>query len=137
MEFKSPQINLYVTDLTRSRAFYEKLGFKLTFTAEIEGEAVHHELVLDGFKLGVASKTSANKVHGLTPGTNTGSEIALWTEDTDLALQYVLENGGTLLSEAHDFLTDLRSGWVYDPDGNPIQLVCRKNPAAADMSGTH
>lgn len=132
MEFKSPQINLYVTDLARSRTFYEKLGFKLTFTAEIEGEVVHHELVLDGFKLGLASRTSANKVHGLTPGTNTGSELALWTEDTDLALQYLLENGGTLLSAAHDFLNDLRSAWINDPDGNPVQLVCRRKSAAGE-----
>lgn len=53
---------------------------------------------------------------------------------SDLALQYVMENSGTLLSEAHDFLTDLHSGWVFDPEGNPIQLVWRKKPAAADIS---
>ncbi|CAH1192335.1 hypothetical protein PAECIP111892_00922 [Paenibacillus auburnensis] len=125
MEFKSPQINLYVSDLAASREFYEMLGFKLTFTAEVEGQAVHHEFVLDGFKVGLATKESTHKIHGLTPGANSGSEIVLWTEDTDLAVQYVLENGGVLLSEPHDFLNGLRSGWVQDPDGNPIQIVSR------------
>ncbi|MBY0009723.1 VOC family protein [Paenibacillus typhae] len=126
MEFKTPQINLYVKDLAASRAFYEKLGFKLAFTAEMEGEPVHQEFVLDGFKVGLASRTSANQVHGLNPGTERASELVLWTEDTDSAIRYVLENGGTLQREPHDFLNGLRAGWVRDPDGNPIQLVCRK-----------
>ena len=53
----------------------------------------------------------------------------------------MLENGGTLLSEAHDFLHDLRSAWVSDPDANPVQLVCRRKPAVrrskpVKLSGT-
>jgi catechol 2,3-dioxygenase-like lactoylglutathione lyase family enzyme len=126
MEFKNPQINLYVDNLEKSRNFYEKLGFKLNFTATIEGKSVHHELILDGFKLGIATKESTHELHGLTPGKNSGCEIVLWTEDTDLAIQYLLENGAALLSIPHDFLNNLRSGWVLDPDGNPIQIVCKR-----------
>ena len=126
MEFKTPQINLYVENLEASREFYEKLGFKLHFTAEIEDKAVHHELLLDGFTLGIATMESAREVHGLAPGKNSGCEIVLWTEDTDLAIQYLLENGATMLSKPHDFLDHLRSGWVQDPDGNPIQIVCKR-----------
>jgi hypothetical protein len=88
--------------LTISKSFYEKLGFKLNFTATIEGEAVHHELLLDGFNLGIATKESTRKIHGLNPGKNSGCEIVLWTEDTDQAIQYILENGATLLSNGYD-----------------------------------
>ncbi|WP_157721811.1 VOC family protein [Tumebacillus avium] len=126
MQFRAPQINLYVENLEVSKAFYERLGFQLTFTAVIEGQEVHHELVLDGFKLGIATKESTREVHGLTPGSNAGCEIVVWTEDTDAAIHYLLENGATLLSEPHDFLHNLRSGWVKDPDGNPIQIVCKR-----------
>jgi glyoxylase I family protein len=125
MQFKNPQINLYVDDLERSKDFYEKLGFKLNFTATIEGEAVHHELLLDGFHLGIATKESARKVHGLVPGKNSGCEIVLWTEDTDQAIKHLLDSGASLSSQPHDFLDNLRSGWVLDPDGNPIQIVCK------------
>lgn len=128
MEFASPQINLYVENLEVSKKFYEKLGFKLTFTAEMEGKAVHHELKLDGFTLGIATKESTREVHGLTPGKNSGCEIVLWTEDTDAAIQFLVENGAVVLSEPHDFLGHLRSGWVQDPDGNPIQIVCKRKP---------
>lgn len=126
MEFSKPQMNLYVADLEKSRAFYEKLGFSLSFTAVIDGKQVHHELLLDGFTLGLAAQTSAREVHGLTPGKNMGCEIVLWTEDTDAAIGYLIENGAVMLSEPHDFLDDLRAGWVVDPDGNPLQIVCRR-----------
>ncbi|MDN4525991.1 VOC family protein [Fictibacillus fluitans] len=127
MEFKSPQINLYVDHLEESKAFYERLGFKLTFTAEIEGKATHHELVLDGFCLGIATKESARDVHGLTPGKNEGCEIVLWTEDADSAIEYLSKHGVTVVSEPHDFL-NLRAGYVEDPDGNSIHIVCKRKP---------
>ncbi|EBK2059986.1 VOC family protein [Paenibacillus timonensis] len=128
MKFKTPQINIYVDDLEASRTFYEKLGFTLTFTAEIEGKAVHHELMLEGFKLGIATKESTLEIHGIKPGSNSGCEIVFWTEDTDSAFHYLLENGAKMLSKPHDFLNNkLRAGWVEDPDGNPIQIVCKRN----------
>lgn len=126
MKFMTPQINLYVERLEASRQFYEKLGFKVNFTAEIEGRAVHHELNLDGFTLGIATKESARNDHGLRPGPNAGCEIVLWTDDTDGAIQYAIRNGATMLSEPHDFLGGrLRVGWVQDLDGNPIQMVSK------------
>lgn len=82
--------------------------------------------MLDGFKLGIATKESTREIHGLTPGKNSGCEMVLWVEDTDLAIQYLLDNGAALLSKPHDFLDNLRSGWVHDPDGNPIQIVCKR-----------
>lgn len=81
---------------------------------------------MDRFNLGIATKESAQEVHGLMPGKNRGCEIVLWTEDTDLAIQYLIENGATQLSAPHDFLKDLRAGWVQDLDGNPIQVVCKR-----------
>lgn len=85
-------------------------------------------MALDGFTLGIASKDSAQEVHGLNPGENAGCEIVLWTDDTDSAIQCLLENGATIYSEPHDFLDGgLRAGWVRDPDGNPIQIVSKNS----------
>lgn len=99
MKFETPQINLYVEDVDVSKAFYEKLGFKLKFTAEMDGTPVHYEFLMDGFTLGVASKKAARNVHGMSPGKNAGCGIVLWTDNTDSAIQFLLENGASLISE--------------------------------------
>lgn len=126
MKFETPQVNIYVENLEISRRFYERIGFKVTFTAEIHGKPVHHEMVLDGFTLGIATRESAREEHGLSPGKNSGCEIVLWTENTDEAVHFLLEGGATILSEPHNFLDGrLRVGWVSDPDENPIQVVSK------------
>ncbi len=129
IKFSSPQINLYVDDLEVSKHFYTKLGFTVTFQAIIDGVVTHYEMQLDGFKLGVATKKSAQEVHGLKPGKNSGSELVLWVEDTDKAYEYLISLGERPTSEPHNFLGSLRSGWVEDPDGNPIEIVSKMNQA--------
>ncbi len=48
------------------------------------------------------------------------------TDDVDGAFALMTSRGARPLSEPHDFLAHLRSAWVADPDGNPIQLVTRR-----------
>lgn len=126
--FNSPMINLYARDLPRAVAFYSSLGFEETFRTPAAGEPVHVELTLDGFKLGVAALNAARADHGLNPqGEGRWIEVVLWTDDTDAAVQALTQKGAPILSPAHDFLEGrLRSAWVADPDGNPVQLVQRK-----------
>ena len=68
------------------------------------------------------------KDHGLRPqGDGRWIEIVLWTDDVDEAVGKLVSEGAPLVSAAHDFLEGkLRVAWVADPDGNPIQLVQRK-----------
>jgi predicted enzyme related to lactoylglutathione lyase len=82
------------------------------------------ELTKDGFTLGIATMEAA-KEHGLRPGgEGHWIQIVLWTDDTDAAVNALVAKGAPLFSPAHDFLDGkLRSAWVADPDGNPIQLV--------------
>jgi catechol 2,3-dioxygenase-like lactoylglutathione lyase family enzyme len=88
------------------------------------------ELDLEGFKLGVASVTSAAADHGLAlhleePGR--GMEIAFWTDDVEAAFLELVTAGARALSEPHDWLNGtLRVAWVADPDDNPIELVERR-----------
>ena len=65
---------------------------------------------------------------GLQPdGKGRWIEIVLWTDDADAALNALVAKGAPLLSPAHDFLDGkLRAAWIADPDGNPIQLVQRR-----------
>ena len=121
-------INLYSRDLSQAAAFYSELGFVETFRTPASGEPVHMELTKDGFTLGIANMEAA-KQHNLRPGgEGHWIEIVLWTDDTDAAVNALVAKGAPLLSPAHDFLDGkLRSAWVADPDGNPIQLVQRRH----------
>jgi glyoxylase I family protein len=131
--FQSPQINLYVADLEASVRFYrDLLGFAETFRAHEDGAAVHVELRLDGFTLGVADASAAARMHGLTPGSgHPQAELVVWTDDVDAAFSALSDGGATAISEPHDFLDSLRSAWVADPDGNPVQLVMRRAAAGS------
>lgn len=125
--FKSPMINLYSRDLARAVAFYADLGFAETFRTPASGPPDHVELQLNGFTLGIATVEAAER-HGVRPiGDGRWIEIVLWTEDTDAAVHALTAKGAPLLSAAHDFLEGrLRSAWIADPDGNPIQIVQQK-----------
>ncbi len=128
MAFRDPQINLYSRDVGRLVSFYASLGFEETFRTPKDGAPAHVELRLGGFTLGVASVRSASETHGLDPdlGGRT-AELVLWTDDVDDAHARLTANGTPSLSTPHDFLDGaLRSAWVADPDGNPIQLVERR-----------
>lgn len=127
--FRSPMINLYSKDLPRAVAFYQHLGFVETFRTPAQGDPVHIELSLGSFILGIASVEAAREMHGLRPqGEGRWIEVVLWTDDTDAAVTALTANGAPLLSPAHDFLDGrLRSAWIADPDGNPVQLVQRKD----------
>lgn len=124
--FLTPQVNLYTHDVPRSRAFYGALGFSETFRTPLDGPPIHVELVLDGFRLGIAAVESAVDDHGLDvdltePGR--GMEICLWTDDVDAAYKRLLALGATPMSEPHDWLEHLRVAWVRDPDDHPVEIV--------------
>ena len=128
--FATPQINVYAADVMRSLAFYQALGFEETFRTPEEGDPIHVELVLDGLKVGIASAASAVGDHGLDldlsrPGR--GMEIVLWTDDTDDAVERLAAAGAPVLSPPHDWLGSLRVAWVADPDGNPVEMVQRRD----------
>jgi predicted enzyme related to lactoylglutathione lyase len=127
--FRSPQINLYSRDLSRAALFYVGLGFTETFRTPEVGAPVHIELKLDSFTLGIATTEAAQGDHGLRPqGDGRWIEIVFWTDDVDAAVGELVAQGAPLISPAHEFLEGkLRVAWIADPDGNPIQLVQRKD----------
>jgi predicted enzyme related to lactoylglutathione lyase len=125
--YSAPMINLYSRDLPRAVAFYSELGFVETFHTPATGAPEHIELKLDNFTLGIATIAAARQVHGLRPeGEGRWIEIVVRTDDVDTAVSALAAKGAPILSPAHDFLDgSLRSAWIADPDGNPIQLVQR------------
>ncbi len=122
--FRTPQVILFSENVTRAAEFYTGLGFTETFRVPIEGEPIHIDLTLDGYKIGVASVASTRDDHGLDPVPE-GQRVAviLWTDDTAHAYAELTANGAPALAAPHRWLDRLLIAWTADPDGNPIQIV--------------
>ena len=122
--FRSPQVVLFSADVTRAAAFYESLGFTETFRVPEDGEPIHVDLTLDGYKIGIASIESTRDDHGLQPvAEGQRAAVVLWTDDTRKAYERVVEVGAAALMAPHEWLGRLLIAWTADPDGHPIQLV--------------
>lgn len=127
--FRDPQVNFYVSDVEAMATFYrDVLGFTESFRTPAEGRPVHVELRIGGFVVGMAGIESARRMHGIDVGGNQPrAEVVLWTDDVDAAYAHVVARGARSLAEPHDFLGSVRAAWVADPEGNPVELVMRRN----------
>jgi catechol 2,3-dioxygenase-like lactoylglutathione lyase family enzyme len=122
--FRTPQVVLFSDDLPRAVAFYSSLGFTEIFRVPTEGEPIHVDLALDGYKIGIASVASTRDDHGLDPvPEGQRAAVILWTDDTAAAFATLTANGARGLVAPHEWLGRLLIAWIADPDGNPIQIV--------------
>lgn len=122
--FRSPQVILFSEDVTQAATFYTGLGFTETFRVPTEGDPIHIDLVLDGYKIGVASVASTRDDHGLDPvPSGQRAAVILWTDDTAAAYAKLTAAGAPAVAAPHVWLDRLLIAWTADPDGNPIQLA--------------
>ncbi len=122
--FGSPQVILFTADVARAAEFYRRLGFHETFRVPSEGDPIHVDLALDGYKIGFASIESSRDDHGLRPVSEAQrATVILWTGDTVSAYHRLVADGVPGLQPPHDWLGRLLIAWVQDPGGHPIQIV--------------
>ena len=78
---RTPQVILFSENLARAVAFYSSLGFTETFRVPTEGEPIHVDLTLDGYKTSTVASTRDD--HGLDPvPAGQRAAVILWTDDT-------------------------------------------------------
>lgn len=122
--FRAPQVILFSHEVQRAATFYERLGFTETFRTPTEGEPIHVDLALDGYKIGIASVASSRDDHGLDPvPEGQRAAVVLWTDDTAAAFTRLTADGAPALADPYEWLGRLLIAWIADPDGNPIQIV--------------
>jgi len=122
--FRTPQVILFSTDLPRAVDFYTRLGFTETFRVPTDSDPIHVDLVLDGYRLGLASVDSTRDDHGLDPvAEGQRAAVVLWTDDTAAAYHDLVARGVPGIAGPHVWLDRLLIAWIADPDGNPVQIV--------------
>jgi len=127
--FRNPQVVLFAGDVERSVSFYSALGFEEVFRTPTEGVPIHVDLVLDGYRIGLASVESTRVDHGLDPVTDgQRAAVILWSDDTRSALAELGAHGATVLAEPYEWLGRLLIAWAADPEGTPIQIVQELTP---------
>lgn len=122
--FRTPQVILFSQNLPRAVAFYTSLGFTESFRVPPEGDPIHVDLALDGYRIGIASVASTREDHGLDPvPEGQRAAVILWTDDTAAAFARLTASGAPPLAPPHEWLGRLMIAWISDPDGNPVQIV--------------
>ncbi len=125
--FKSPQVNLYTSDIEKSKTFYHDiLGLNETFRIPKEGNPYHVEFQLGSIRLGIATIEALKDQHGISGGIDLPrEEIVLFVDDVDGAYHWAITNGANSLVPPRDFRGYLHNARIADPDGNPVVFVAR------------
>jgi catechol 2,3-dioxygenase-like lactoylglutathione lyase family enzyme len=117
MELGAFSISLAVKDIEASRAFYEKIGFKV-FT----GDASQHWLILKNgaHAIGLFQGMFEKNILTFNPGWDSNaSKLGAFTDVRDLQRELKAQ-GVQLTTQADETSTGPASFTTIDPDGNPI-----------------
>lgn len=117
MELGAFSVSLTVQDLQISKAFYEKLGFKV-----VGGEASENWLIMRNgdATLGLFQGMFDKNILTFNPGWDSNAaKLDSFTDVRDLQ-RMLVQRGVELQSQADEASTGPASFMVVDPDGNPI-----------------
>lgn len=117
MELGAFSVSLTVQDLQISKAFYEKLGFKV-----VGGEASENWLIMRNgdATLGLFQGMFDKNILTFNPGwDSSAAKLDSFTDVRDLQ-RMLVQRGVELQSQADEASTGPASFMVVDPDGNPI-----------------
>jgi catechol 2,3-dioxygenase-like lactoylglutathione lyase family enzyme len=128
-EFRTPQVVLFSRDVEHAAEFYKSAGFVEAFRTPADGQPIHVDLVLDGYRIGLASLDSTRNDHGLAPvADGQRAAVILWTDDVPAGYARLQEIGARPLKDPAPWLDRLLIAWVEDPDGHLIQVVQDADP---------
>jgi len=110
-------VSLAVKDIGASRAFYEKLGFRV-----FGGDQARNWLILETSTIGLFQGVFTRNTLTFNPGWDRNA-ATLRDFDDVRAIQRTLKSRGlTFATEANESTSGPASLMVLDPDGNPILI---------------
>lgn len=112
-------LSLNVSDLLRSKAFYEKLGFEV-----IHGEVEQKWLIMknEDVVIGLFEGMFDKNILTFNPGWDSnGNPVDPFTDIRDLQKAWK-ENGVDFIDEVDEDGSGPGSFIIMDPDGNPIMI---------------
>ena len=112
-------LSLTVKDLAASRAFYEKLGLRLTGGDPEKGWVV---LRNDSATIGLFQGMFERNMLTFNPGWNQRKETLTEFEDVREIQRQLKSAGLTLTAEADESTTGPAYLMLADPDGNPVLI---------------
>ena len=112
-------VSLAVKDIGASRAFYEKLGFRLFM-----GDQAKNWLILqnEASTIGLFQGMFSRNTLTFNPGWNRRAETLPDFDDVRAIQRTLKSRGLTLAPEANESTSGPASLMVVDPDGNPILI---------------
>lgn len=134
MEQRLSLVTLGVADLTRSRRFYEALGWK---PAGIGGGGEVYFFQLGGIVMGLWGRESLAADANLSPQGSGFGGIALayntrTRDEVDAVLAEAEQAGGRILKQGHDAFWGGYTGYFADPDGHPWEVAWNPGFALAE-----
>ncbi len=115
---------LFTEQIGRAVSFYTAIGFEQVFRVPADGEPIHVDLVLDGYRIGLATARATREDHQLSPVTSgQRAAIILWTNDVTAAFDRLTSVGAVPVHRPQPWLGRLLIAWLTDPDGHLIQIV--------------
>ncbi len=117
MQLGNFSVSLAVKDLATSRAFYEKLGFRV-----FGGDAEQGWLILqnDTSTIGLFQGMFEKNILTFNPGWDRSANTLPEFEDVRDLQKSLREKGVAFATEADEASTGPASFVIMDPDGNPI-----------------
>ena len=117
MELGAFSISLAVKDIKASKAFYEKLGFKVVL-----GDISQNWLILMNGEhtIGLFQGMFEKNMLTFNPGWDSHAQKLDTFTDASEVQRQLKAQGVALISEADETTTGPTSFMIMDPDGNPI-----------------
>lgn len=125
------QLNIVVSDMEASVAFYRLLGLDIPDT-DPAWQAHHRTAVSEGLDIDLDSETFARKWNSGAKGASANSSVLGFKLPTREAVEEVYERvvqtGHNVQQEPYDTFWGSRYAIVEDPDGNPVGLMSPPDP---------
>jgi catechol 2,3-dioxygenase-like lactoylglutathione lyase family enzyme len=118
VELGNFSVSLVVKDMTASRAFYEKLGFKAVMGDGKKWSILQNATCTIGLFQGMLERNTLT----FNPGWDRGAKPLEKFQDVRDVQRLLKERGLTLAREADESSKGPASLVVVDPDGNPVLL---------------